>query len=314
MSDTANKLRDAWEKIDPSQSGTLLIETSGPLDWYVGYRTSQNIEVAIVTQNPIDVIESSKSICVTCNVRKDKKYYISFLLTEKSEKDVFITMCSDIIDYSSAAEDEKKALRKVSTRYKKWRRLMAKKKTSILTDSERKGLIGELLFLNELFDSPKPRGEVLAGWVGPEGANQDFVYDEGWTEIKTTEQASDKIVIHSLDQLGDRSTHGTLRINRVEICAPELEGAFTLKQLVERTRSRLSNDLDMIDTFDVKLCDIGYIDLDVYDRYFYKFISYCDYDINDTFPRITRDILSYEIINCSYSISIPAINAWKKHV
>lgn len=312
MSNTESKLRDIWMRIDPYQTGSLRIKTEGPLEWYAGYRSSKQIEIAIVSDLKLNGLESSKSVAASCNLRKDGKYYISFLLTEISEKDVFISMCADIIDNSAEGKDEKDALKKVSYRYRQWRRLMAKKSISILSDSERKGLIGELLFLNEILGERRPQAEVLDGWVGPDGADQDFVYDENWTEVKTTEQASDKVEIHSFEQLGTRSDHGVLRIYRVDGCAPELEGAFTLRSLVRKTRQKFAGDLDLAEKFDAKLSNIGYIDLEAYDKYSYKFFSFDEYDVNETFPRMTREDAAPEIVNCAYSISIPAIDHWKK--
>lgn len=312
MSNTERKLREIWSRIDPWMPGSLRVDSGSSLDWYAGYRTSKSIEVAIVSDNKLDGLESSKSVTASCNLRKDGKYYVSFLLTEDEEKDVFIPMCADIIDYSAEATDKKEALSRVASRYKQWRRLMARKNSSFLSDSERKGLIGELLYLNELLDSQEPREDILAGWVGPDGGDQDFVYRGKWTEVKTTEQSSDKIEIHSLEQLYSPLEEGTLRIYRVDTCAPAFDQAFTLRELVNKTKQRFGLDLDTVEKFELKLSNVGYIDLEIYDKFFYKYISFDDYEVNETFPRITRDLISPEIVNCMYIISIPAINSWKK--
>lgn len=312
MSNTESKLRGIWMQIDPYQPGSLRLDTEGPLEWYAGVRSSKQIEIAVVSDIKLNGLESSKSVTASCNLRKDGKYYISFLLTEMSEKDVFVSMCADIIDYASHGKNETDALTKVSYRYRQWKYLMAKKSLSILSDSERKGLIGELLFLNEMLDERKSLADILAGWAGPDGADQDFVYDECWTEVKTTDQASDKVEIHSFEQLGNQSDHGALRIYRVDACAPELEGAFTLRALVQKTKQRFMSDLDLAERFELKLSNIGYIDLENYDKYFYKYFSFDEYEVNETFPRLTREDASPEIVNCAYSISIPAISSWKK--
>lgn len=308
MNNVEKKLRDIWNRIDPYQPGSLLVNTEGPLDWYAGYRTPTNIEIAIISNYKLEKLESSKSVSASCNLRKDGKFYISFLLTENEEKDVFITMCADIIESSFESKDEKAALSKVASRYKQWRRLMAKKNGSVLSDSERKGLIGELLYLNEMLDGPRAQSDILAGWVGPDGGDQDFVYNDSWTEVKTTEQSSDKVEIHSLEQLGNELNQGILRVYRVDSCAPELPGAFTLRSLVRRTKQRFLSDLDLAESFELKLCSIGYIDLEVYDNYSYKVFSHDDYAVDGTFPRITRVSIAPEIVNCIYTISIPAIN------
>ena len=41
---------------------------------------------------------------------------------------------------------------------------------------------------------------ALAGWVGSEGADQDFVYADCWHEIKSTWASSSEISMSSVEQ------------------------------------------------------------------------------------------------------------------
>ncbi len=183
---TEESLRKLWENIKVYEKGSLKIGINHPLDWYVAYETPTNKALVIISNYPIESVESSKSINFMCNKRSEGDYYISFQLIEKSQEDVFISMCSNLIDYSSNADSELEALKKVEHRYRQWRKLMEHKNLAILSDEKRRGLIGELLYLKKMLDNDMKASDAINGWVGPDGADQDFVYDGTWREVNTT--------------------------------------------------------------------------------------------------------------------------------
>lgn len=312
MENITSILRESWNNIKFYETGSLQLGIKHPLEWYVAYETPTNKALIILAHQAIDSLESSKSISTVCRKREDGMFYISFLLTENSQEDVFISMCSNLIDFSADALSEKDALKKVAFRYRQWRRLMEYRNIAILSDEKRRGLIGELLYLKQIIEDQKPVVDALNGWVGPDGADQDFVYDGLWREIKTTGLSSDQISIHSVEQLGNHSDHGELFIYRVDSCAPEAEGAFTLRKLVNEIVVMLDGDLSNIESFTEKLNEVGYIDMTVYDTFFYKYYKNDRYDIDETFPRITRNDLRSEIVKCDYVLSISSIEDWKR--
>jgi len=56
---------------------------------------------------------------------------------------------------------------------------------------------------------------ALESWCGPEGADQGFIYDDTWTEVKTATIASAAISISSLEQLGT-DIDGSLRLYQID--------------------------------------------------------------------------------------------------
>ena len=312
MSNIEQILKDAWETVKGFDNGSIQLGIEHILNWFVTYETPTNKALIVISHYPIDRIEPSKCINTTCRKRHDGTYYISFQLTEKTQEDIFIVMCSNIIRYSSSALSEKDATIRIASRYNQWRKLMEHRNLAILSDEKRRGLIGELLYLKEIIRSGKPLPDALSGWVGPDGADQDFVYDGCWREIKTTGLSSDKITIHSLEQLGLESNNGLLFIYRVDSCAPEQDGAFTLRGLVASITNLLNENYELVEQFTTKLNSVGYIDLEVYDSFPYKFFNFAQYDVNDDFPRIIRKDVRPEILNCEYDISISSIDKWRK--
>ncbi len=312
MKNISQSLREAWNNIEYYEKGSLQLGLKHPLEWHVAYETPTNKAIIIVSHMPIDTVESSKSIKTIIHKREDGTYYISFQLVESTQDDVFISMCSNLIEYSADALTEKEALKKVANRYKQWRRLMEHCNQAILSDEKRRGLIGELLYLKSVIDGSKNKEDALAGWVGPDGADQDFVYDSIWREIKTTGLSSDQISIHSLEQLGNRSETGELYIYRVDSCAPEAEGAFTLRKIIKTLIGIFDGDIELIESFTDKLNAVGYVDMEIYDKYPYKYFKNDLYDVNDTFPRITREDIRPEITKTEYILSISSISNWKR--
>ena len=312
MDNIEKKLTEAWKSIKNYKTGWLQLGIKHPLEWHVAYETPTNKALIILAHHPAKNIDSSKSISTTCNKRGDGTYYISFQLTEKTQEDVFISMCSNLILYSSGAHSEIEALSMVELRYRQWRRLMEYKNTAILSDEKRRGLIGELLYLKRILEAGKTCSDALAGWVGPDGADQDFVFDNRWREIKTTGLSSDKIAIHSIEQLGDEGDYGDLLVFRVDPCAPEAENAFTLRKLVKDITNMFGGALPEIAQFTDKLSSVGYIDMEIYDNYTYKYYKDETYDVNFDFPKLARQKVRPEITKCEYTISISSISRWKR--
>lgn len=206
MSGKENELREKWNTINYYSGGALKLSVKHPLEWYVRYATPEHKSVVIVSQKAIKKIDSSKCIDASCNQRKDGKYAISFTLMDRKQEDVFITMAGDIIEYSNVETDDI-ALLKVLRRYNAWLKLLDHKSNAVLGSNTQKGLIGELLFLKEQIENGMLPSVALEGWVGSEGADQDFVYADCWHEIKSTGASSSEISISSVEQL-DRNDEG----------------------------------------------------------------------------------------------------------
>ena len=311
MNNIENNLLTAWHNIESFKTGSLRLGIEHPLEWHVSYETPVNKALIIISNIAIDSIASSKSIHTTCRKRDDGSYYISFQLLDKNQESVFISMCSDLIDFSSGALSEKEAIKKVEIRYKQRRKLMEHQREAVLSEEKRKGLIGELLYLKEIILGGKKISEALDGWVGPEGKDQDFVYDGIWREVKTTGIASVQITINSLEQLGN-TDKGILIISRVDSCAPEKTDSFTLRSLVSDINFLFNEDVVYSDIFLDKLCSVGYIDMEEYDKYHYSFSKSDKYEVDEQFPRIKREDVRNEILNCKYSLSISSIDNWRR--
>lgn len=305
-----NELKNKWNSINYHTGGSLQLSVKHPLDWYVRYATPEQKSVVIVSDCPLDNLASSKSIEAACNQRKDGKYAISFTLLDRHQEDVFITMSCDIIEFSCVAKPNM-ALAKVLRRYAAWLKLLDHKHSALLGINAQKGLIGELLFLKEQIELGTQPTNAVLGWVGPDGADQDFVYNDGWHEIKSTGVSSTSVSISSVEQL-DCDNNGELVVYRIDKCAPAQAGAFTLYGLIHSMFNILSKEVGALDEFVLKLGSAGYIDMTDYDKQNFVFFSKQAYRVDNSFPRLRRNEVPTEVISAEYQLSIPSIASWAK--
>lgn len=309
---TEEKLKELWNSIDYYNGGSLKLNIHHPLEWHVAFVSESQKAIVIISNELPQGIETSKSILIQIIKRLDGRYATSMILTEKNQEQVFISMCANLIDYSESALSEKDSLKRVVFRFRQWQRLMAYKRIALMSQEARKGLIGELFYLKKVIHRGKDIHIAVDGWVGPNGEDQDFVYSDGWHEIKTTGVSSEEVKISSVEQLGDNDSEGELVIERVDKCAPETKDAFSLNDIVSDLLVILKADDGVVDNFISKLNCIGYISLPEYDKDKYKYSGEEIYTIKNGFPRITREDLRSEITNCKYNLSIAAISEWKK--
>lgn len=305
------ELRQKWDSIDYHNGGSLQLAIPHALEWHVRYVTENQKSIVIVSDIPADNITSSQSIEASCSQRKDGKYAISFTLVNRSQEDVFISMSNNIIEYSKDETTTIAALTKVLHRYAQWLKLLEHKRSTLLGTNSQKGLIAELSFLKETIDRGMSPADALAGWVGPNDADQDFVYPDGWHEIKATGASSTMITISSVEQL-DNDPPGELVVFRIDKCAPAQSGAVTLYQLVHTMLSKLLLTPNVIDTFLLKLASVGYIDMQEYDNVHFVISAKKHYEVNDTFPKLSRADLPKEISNAEYQIDLPSIASWAR--
>ncbi len=305
-----DQIHSKWRSADFSHGGYIQLEITHPLEWYIGYKGIDEKTLLVISKNEPERIPSSKSLLVSKGLRTDGRWALTFTLMRKDQDSVFETLCSDIICYSETAADEAAALLQVAKRYKQWDKLLEHQRKSLMDESSRKGLFGELVFLNQVMDKGKSALPAVQGWVGPDGADQDFAYDGYWHEIKTLGLAADSIAISSLEQL-NTETPGEIVVMRVDKCAPQHANARSLSEEVDLTIERVSSDSDALTLLENKLSKYGYIDLPEYREQKYHYSGRDRFLVDDDFPRLTSVNVPAQVTAAQYSISLAGIVDWK---
>lgn len=312
MRTTPEILQKQWDSISYKEGGFLQVHTQHSLEWHIGYQSISQKTLLLICNTDVEVIDSSKSMLVTRRKREtDNRYTFSFELLRNEQEDVFVILCSDIIEHSRLAKNEKVALDWVISRFKQWGRLLQSQKKGVMDERRRKGLFGELLFLWEWIKKSSSVLDTIKGWVGAEGLDQDFVYENSWYEVKSIGLSATSVTISSLEQL-DSSSEGELVVMRVDKAAPDKVGALSLNDVVHEISLTLANSSNALDLFQSKLSAYGYIDLQEYSKQKYYYSGSQRYEVDKTFPRIMRSNIPLQVESLHYELSLPAMSDWLK--
>lgn len=312
MKTTPEILEKQWSSIRYMDGGFLRIDTDHPLEWHIGYQSISQRTLLLVCDEEIAAIESSKSMIVSRRRREsDNRWTLSFELLRNEQQGVFAILCCDVIEHSRSADTEAEALKLVISRYKQWSKLLETQHSGLMDEHSRKGLLGELLFLEQRITSAGSLFAVIQGWVGPDGADQDFIYTDGWFEIKSTGASAVSVTISSLEQL-DCADDGELVIKRIDKAAPDKAGAFSLNDVVQRISSILIGDVDALDLFRSKLSSYGYIDLQEYSDKKYFCCGTERYRVDNSFPKLTKTNIPAQVSALHYELDLPSLAGWRK--
>lgn len=309
MKITTESLHQKWNSISFYDGGYMLVEGAGPLEWHIGYKEINQKSLLMISEEEPDPLPTSKSIIVSKGRRTDGRWTLAFTLMRIEQDNVFETLCADLITHSMNGDSEKAAVNLTLKRYKQWHKLLEYQKKSLMDESSRKGLLGELIFLMKILIERQPALSVIQGWAGPEGGDQDFVYSDGWYEIKSIGVAAAAVTISSLEQL-DNDSDGYLMIMRLDKCVPERTGAVSLSQQVEIVSDFLRDDEDALALFDHKLAKYGYIDLPEYDEQKYIYSGCQKYHVDQTFPRLSKKNTPSAVSAAHYVIDLGAIEKY----
>lgn len=296
-----------WKSMANYSSGYLSIPLEHPLEFHIGYHSSDTKSLILMNSGIIESIPSSYAIKPINAKLNDGTWILEIRLTHNSYEDVYLRLCWDMIDVSRTADNPQKSF---VNRYLMWQKLLQYMKNDLMPFQRQKGLLGELLYLQSLLANGKYE-HILESWIGPEGSDQDFVFEDTWSEIKTVAMASEIVNISSLQQL-DREESGKLVIYFLESTTSETD-SITLPQKVEEIRNLFQNEAILQDHFDMKLFMYGYRDKDAleYSKHAFRLVETREYNVKSDFPRLTRKNTAAAITSCSYSLSLAALEAYK---
>jgi hypothetical protein len=235
---------------------------------------------------------------------------ITFILLDNELDDVFALFIENIYDSIYELESESIVISQVLDSIAKWKKLFDKIKSTLLSEQEQKGLIGELMFISESLEHGVSNDTIIENWFGPDYYNKDFIINNKGFEIKTTTQDRPTLKISSEQQL-DKQDLNILYLIQYNLEESKSNG-FTLPELINKIRGEFTESFILKSKFDEKLIQIGYFDDDSskYDTK-YKLIDKHIYNVDDNFPKITKSTLPKGIFNSIYNIETLVLNEFK---
>lgn len=282
------------------------VDNTHILDLYIGIDNMSRYTLFLISENEPRQMFSSQIINVQIGQRNDKQWGISFSLINNRFEDIFCHFCSDIIESSRLLKSKKKGAEYIVSRYLRWQDMLSKYKGGLLSQSEIKGLIGELYFLKEYLIPLYGEEVAVNSWIGPEKADQDFVCENTWYEVKSTVSGAESIRISSIEQL-DKQNDGRLVIAYLDKTSYADESKITLNSICNEVYDTLSTDLLKQKLSDI-LLNLGYYCRPEYDEFLYKFTKLDKYVVNKDFPCMRREPTSHAVINAKYELSVSFIS------
>lgn len=286
------------------------VDEDHPLDIYLGRDTSARTSMLLISKSVPMQIYSSHLIGISIGKRVDGAWALSFCLLDNQYQDMFFHFCDDIINATRDIKDKSQGTTFVCLRYLKWQEMLKKNSSGLLSFSEIKGLIGELVFLKEILFDKYGKNVALQSWIGPDKADQDFVCADSWYEVKATVSGAATVKISSIEQL-DTNNDGELVVVYLDKTSYANPNRITLNSIVDEIENNLENGEQRQLLRDI-LIRQGYIHRNEYDEHGFVCTVINRYLVNQSFPALRKKDISTAIANSNYSLSLSAIQEFLK--
>lgn len=301
------KIEEAWARVRAGgPGGGTRIDADHPLDLYGVVDQSDHVGLLLLTDSEPPAGPSLDAIEIQLAPRRDGLWAVSVWLRDNELLPLFAELCDDLIA-SSTRIAPKAGAAFLMNRLVMWRELLDRGKTG-MPMSVLRGLLGELLVLEQCLASWPP-ADVLAGWVGPLGAPQDFVLPDRRIEVKVSYPTSRAIRITSLDQL-DCDEPLTLAV--VFLTSLASGPGITVAECVRRVVQRIAGlGPDTARMFQDRLHAVGYMGEGAHEPPF-RLDGISSFDVGaEAFPRLRRADVPAGIDRVFYDIDLAALTPFK---
>lgn len=286
------------------------VDENHPLDIYLGKDSSARTSMLLISKASPIQIYSSHLIGVSIGKRADGACALSFSLLDDQYQDMFFHFCDDIVTSTRDIKDKAQGTEFICLRYIKWQEMLKKNSSGLLSFSEIKGLVGELVFLKEVLFDKYGKNVALQSWIGPDKADQDFVCPDSWYEVKATVSGAETVKISSIEQL-DTDNEGELVIVYLDKTSYANPNRITLNGIVDEIDKYLENG-EQRRLFGDILIRQGYVHRNEYDEYGFVCTIINRYSVTQSFPALRKRDIPTAIANSNYLLSLSAVQSYLK--
>lgn len=300
-----SKVKSIWEavKSEAAGSGFRRVDVEHILDFYAGVDSLGRFTLLLITKENPSVDLELQSVKIHTVLREDGRWSLLFILEKPDLFELFRLFCEDLISSSRQCVDKSKGLPFVLARLVSWRLLFERGNLELLTESQVRGLSGELLQLKSLIETISAPAAVQS-WKGPDRADQDFQFENLAWEVKTVWPSANEVTIASERQLD--YTHRDLQLVVVQLGSgsENTTNGFTLNQLVDCIRELLKSDFETYSAFENSLLRYGYSTRPEYDNQTLILYSTTSYKVITGFPCIRPQDLPPGLSSVKYKLNL----------
>lgn len=299
------KIEEIWDNLISGADGSdrILIRrfsASVKPNIFVGYKVQVGLKCLAISvlNESISNFEYENTIRdirieIASNEQDQSRSFLLITLTDNELTPVFAVVCEDLIDSLRDVTDEAELINSLFERVEHWQLLFERFRGQGLSESQQRGLYGEIFLLRKLLQEQSIANKVtIRSWVGPKLVPKDFQYSNWGVEVKTTTGRNhQRLKINNELQLDDTNLeaffvfHLTLEVH-------EGDGE-TLPELISAVRALFQSSISLKRNFDSKLVRAGYFDEqeDFYTEIGYHIRTENLYRVTEDFPRlIERDL------------------------
>lgn len=300
-------IEELWRALEAGgeAGGARRVDDQHPSDLYAALDTQSHPGLVLITATAPPEAPTFEAVEVTVARRSDGRHSLGLWLRAGALRGLFERLCQDLVEATRSLPPAA-VPNFVVTRLLRWRRLLEAGADGVLQATELRGLVGELLVLRQCL-TEWPAAEVVAGWIGPLNAHQDFALPSARLEVKTIRPGGSTTRISSADQL-DVDDADLFLVVATLASAAEGGGSFTAAGLVAELRGRLAASASptTIAGFESLLAAGGYADHPHYEQSRFRLDVVRTFAVTDGFPRLKRSELRAGVSEVTYEIELSA--------
>ncbi len=303
------KPRDPWEKLGPDDAKRVDVEGRYDFFWVVLETGIPGLMLRLPSlPQPIPRLPKLKNLVASFRPVSGGSAFV-LGLKERSQVEIFETLCRDVVKAGEAGEDREDALSRALQRTRRWYHLLRGGRSGGLSVEEQRGLIGELALLRDLLSVFGPETAIEA-WTGPTGSAKDFELIGTCIEVKSRRVAAKPFVaISSEDQLADVE-RSRLFLHVVNVVSAVLPEGQSLHDHVRITAELFEEEGGAFEAWEEALYSTGYDPENDYDDRCWLLGVATNYEVIEGFPRISSPLLP-GVEHARYSISLDACEPFK---
>ena len=317
----ATRIETVWAdsrrlaEIHPLQTGSMKLvhlAPGKPVDLYAGLDEKLRPLLALrLSKRPPQIRLESDALQQFRVQRTDGAWQMVLRLERRGLEPVFGRLCQDLVDAATDMTSESRLLDLFVSRLKLWERLFSYTNDGLLSSGQIRGLMAELLVLQRLLQAGKRSAmDVVGGWVGPTGADQDFVYDDLALEVKSLVPGRVTVSISSLGQL-DCAVPLRLVVVPLASASGSAPGAVSLNGVVARIEMLVSSDGAALDLLRSRLLEARYVDHPDYDDQHFVPEEPACFSVGPGFPRLLRGEMSPGVVEAQYQLGLSALQPFQ---
>ncbi len=314
-----NQARDPWKQLSPGvregEATAIRVDANGRWDFFWARDIESRPMLVLRHASPIVAdaqLPDLRAIRIGDVSDGFRGHVLSLTLIDASLRDLFLTLCLDVIEHAGAAQSEAEAVEVAIGRTWRWHYLLRGGRRELLSEAVQVGLLGELFVLEKVALNQLPASTAVAAWRGPLRSPQDFQFGDGAIEVKSGTAPHDVLNITSEEQLD--ATKWTVLLLAVVTWRQQSEGAEA--ESVTDAALRIRGAIEAADRaaaarFVGLLTAAGFDFRDDYSRWRWERTGVAVYRVGDGFPALVPAMIPAGVEDVGYALRRSACEPWR---